>query len=123
MDLEEAHRVLDAAFPGQSVTVARKTPTYPYEVKRGEEILGKAFDLSAALRQACAPVLEAEKKRMMGNAKAREQEFILFMEFLRVKHDAEFAEFKAAKAAASAAPGTADGPQPDQKQLVQLVSG
>ncbi len=121
MNLIEAARVLEAAYPLQGVTVTQ-TPkgTYKVTTAAGEQ-LGCALDLTAALRQAVTPVLEAEHKRVTEENAFRQKIALAFQTFLMEKFNAEFTEYCKSKAEAAVAAGQPAGPSPDPKLLVSLV--
>lgn len=121
MDLIEANRVIEAAFPMQGVTIQQPGgPTGTFKVVRANgEIIGQAFNLTAALRQACKPVLDAARARALEVGKEREKEFVLFMSFLRERFNDEFVAYREAhESRAEAASGDPSGPEHDQARLV-----
>jgi hypothetical protein len=119
MMADEAQKVLDAAFPGQGVTWKREGHAAVVRTLDGT-VIGKAFSVEAALKEAVKPVLEAAAIKARDSQREKENEFRLFMQFLRTSHDAEFKLFLAAQAAV--APSDNVGAEPLQKLLVQVVS-
>jgi choline dehydrogenase-like flavoprotein len=127
ISIEEAERVLKVAYPKDTPTIT-KTPKGSYKITdlKGN-LIGAAFDLKTACRQAVQPVLKNQAARMVEEQKAKEQEFRDFMEFLREKHNAEFDGWRDARRLAAEA-AEADAPvsepkrdEPDQEQLVHLA--
>lgn len=95
----EAERILESAYPKQGVTWTRPGgPSGAFKVlKANGEVIGSAFDLRTALRQAVQPALKAEAERRLALDKARTEEFKAFQLFLREKFYAEFVKWVEAK--------------------------
>jgi hypothetical protein len=116
LSIEEAERVIEAAFPRQGVTVEKPTPGRgSFRItKANGEIIGAAFDLRTACQQACRPLLKKEAARILEESEEKKREFVLFMAFLREKYNDEFLAYReAAYAEAEAKAGNPTGPQPD----------
>jgi len=121
MNLTEAERILEVAFPMQGVTITT-TDRGTYQIKRPNgELIGSAFDLRKALEQACKPVLEAEAKRLLAEGEAKKREFVMFMAFLREKFDAEFLEYRTKNTPVADPASNAGGTQPDPARLVSII--
>lgn len=120
IDLKEAQRVLEAAYPMQGVTVEQNTGGGGcYKVRKSDgEVIGSAFDLQTACRQAVQPALKAEAQRRLDLDKARVEDFKAFMQFLRERFTDEFNEYKARPDTEASKPV---GLQPDPTRLVSLV--
>ena len=119
ISLEEANRVLEAAYPKQGVTVKQPIALGAYKViKANGEVIGSAFDLRQACQQAVRPALEVEAKRRLAESEAKTKDFILFQQFLRERFTDEFNAFKARVADQSSEPSRAE---PDSPRLVSLL--
>ncbi len=120
LTLEQAEKVIEQAFPTQGVTISRpKGSQGTWNVtKANGEVIGKAFDLLAACRQAVQPVLKAEAQRRIDLERAKTQEFKDFLQFLRERFNDDFAAWLTARAPAPA--DGASGSEPRPEQLVQL---
>ncbi len=119
--IAEANRVLEEAYPLQGVTINLPAgPSSAYKItKANGEVLGQAFDLLTATRQAVTPALKVEAQKRLDLDKARTAEFIAFQQFLREKFSEEFSEYVQAKNAANQ-PTTSDPVRAadDQPRLV-----
>jgi len=121
ISLEEANRVLEAAYPHQGVSVKAPVGGGAYKVlKTNGEVIGSAFNLEAACKQAVMPALKEEAARRAAADKARTAEFILFQKFIQERFASEFTEWKQTRAApeASEPPGAPHG----EPRLVSLLS-
>ena len=111
----EAEKILEAAFPMQGV-VLQQVGSVSRVIAASGKVLGQAFDLPSALRQAIRPVLEAEQTRQQNVAYDKARELASFLRFLREKYDAEFKSWSRVPSADEI--GRAE---PDQQQLVPVV--
>ncbi len=117
----EADRILESAYPKQGVTWAKPGgPTGAYKVlKANGEVIGSAFNLRDALRQAVQPALKAEAARRLEEDKAKTELFKAFHLFLREKFNDEFVQWVEAKNQSQASNGV--GTANDPPRLVSLV--
>lgn len=104
MDLIEAKKILDASFPGQNVLVRQPINgrgAYcifkPNLADGTEEILGRNFDLTKALQQACLPILEKAREDHLANERAKVALFQQFGLFLQERFKDEFEAWLEAK--------------------------
>lgn len=124
MILADAERVIEAAFPKQGVRIEHTAKGSFKVIKANGEVIGAAFDLTEAMKQACRPILKAEAQRRIDLANAQTEEFKDLIIFLKEKHAAEFNTWREERRAkAEAATSGATGAEPDSPQLVQVVSG
>lgn len=112
---EEANHLLEVAFPKQGVTFRKpEGPSGAYKVlKANGEVIGQAFDLRTALRQAVQPVLKQEAQRRLDEDAAKVQDFKDFHRFLRERHNDEFEQWKQGQLDANAAVAGLDTPGPE----------
>lgn len=128
LTLEQANDILEQAFPKQGVSI--KIPSGPsgaYKVLAADgKVLGSAFDLLRATRQACEPIFKAEKLKRAEEDRAKLQDFKDFMQFMRERFTDEFDEWRdaraeATEAAAGLAPDAVVGTELGETRLVSLV--
>ncbi len=126
MDLKEAERVLEAAFPHQGVTVKVMAKGSYQVTKANGEVIGAAFDLQKALQQACRPILDAEHRRLQDESKVKTLLFVQFQKFLQERFADEFQAWvdwqEARNAKTEVAAGGEKRAESDQKQLVLFAS-
>lgn len=119
MMVADAEKIIEAAFPKQGVRLEH-TPKGSFKViKASGEVIGAAFDLTEALKQACRPILKAEAQRRIEEADEKTALFIDFQKFLMEKHNDEFTAWRETKAVN--APSIAAGSESDEKRLVSIV--
>lgn len=126
ISIEEAQRCIDKAYPLQGYTIQKPAgPSGAWKViKPTGEVVGSAFNLLAATRQACLPALKAEAAANRKRVEDQTQEFKDFIVFLKEKHAAEFIEWRAEREAGPdpvPPPGDASGAEHDPQRLVSLV--
>jgi predicted RNA-binding protein YlxR (DUF448 family) len=109
VDLPEAKKVVESAFPGQKVDISQSIPGRgAYVIRVDDEILGRDFDLLKACRAACMPVLEKARRDHADNEQAKILLYRQFGKFLEEKFKEEFAAWLEEQTA----PGPDETPPP-----------
>lgn len=89
MDIDEAKKIAERAWPGEGVTLQKQGQVHKVLAKDGSQ-LGAGFSWEAALKIATKPLFEAEARRQHEARVNAQTEFMELVLFLKDKYRDEF---------------------------------